>query len=70
MRCLRLFEPINTQLVKQLCHTAITLAIVSYGDLVFIQGLVRVCGVPTTRAEEVKATADDKLLVFSRLLCV
>ncbi|CAK9018229.1 unnamed protein product [Durusdinium trenchii] len=37
-----LFEPINTQLVKQLCHTAITLAIVSYGDLVFIQGEVPV----------------------------
>ena len=33
-----LFEPINAQLVKQLCHTAITMAIVSHGDLVFIQG--------------------------------
>lgn len=37
-----LFEPVSSQLVKQLCHTAITMALVSHGDLVFIQGEVPV----------------------------
>mmetsp|Transcript_69897 Transcript_69897/g.166823 ORF Transcript_69897/g.166823 Transcript_69897/m.166823 type:complete len:826 (+) Transcript_69897:47-2524(+) len=37
-----LFAPINAQLVKQLCHTAISMALISHGDLVFIQGEVPV----------------------------
>ncbi|CAE7236591.1 SKOR, partial [Symbiodinium necroappetens] len=37
-----LLAPMTAQMVKQLCHTAISLALISHGDLVFIQGEVPV----------------------------
>lgn len=37
-----LLAPMTAQMVKQLCHTAISLALISHGDLVFIQGEVAV----------------------------